>query len=461
MTISNTTIRSSDNGNGVTTAFSVTFPFYEDTDLTVVLVDTSDVEAAQTITTEYTVSGGAGSTGTVTMVTPPASGERLVIYRASPLTQDADYPEGDPFPAATHEAALDRLTMQNQEQSDKLGRALTLSESTEIAGDVSIEEPIAGRGLKWNSAGDGIENTDNDLDALGASVSADATQTALDRLATAADLVLTNADVVSAGNSESQAAASATAAALSASSNWASTIQNKSNLDSPIAPVLLDDGTIFVCDTTSGAITINLPSVVTVGEGYRIGIINGSGLNDITINRDGTDTIVGLTSFTLTDDTQYIGLAADDSTPDNWIIIAQSAVQAGNGLTKTGATISLSGGVLIDADGNLYRMGANVITDATTALTLSTIHNGSIIRMTNAAANIVTLPQTSTEALPVGFQCTIVQAGAGATTIHYEGTDTINGASTDILLTAQRSGSFVYKAVAGTPNEYEVLGAFA
>ncbi len=194
MTISNNTIRLSTNGDGVTTVFPVSFPFYEESDLVVVLIASDDTEAVQTLTTDYTVSGGAGSTGTITMVTAPAAGERLVRYRVSPLTQETDYAEGDAFPADSHEAALDRLTMQNQEQADKLARIPALSESTEVSGALSMEEPVAGRGLKWNTTADGIINTDADWDVLGTSVIADAAQVALDKIATAADVVSTNAD---------------------------------------------------------------------------------------------------------------------------------------------------------------------------------------------------------------------------------------------------------------------------
>ena len=77
--------------NGSTTAFAVTWPFFETDDLVVILISSDGSEAVQTITTEYTVSGGTDSdglpaTGTVTMVTAPAVGQQLRIERAT----DAD-----------------------------------------------------------------------------------------------------------------------------------------------------------------------------------------------------------------------------------------------------------------------------------------------------------------------------------------------------------------------------------
>ena len=66
-------------GNGVTTVFPTTFIFDSASDLVVVLTDTNGVDTTQTITTHYTVTGGAGSTGTVTMLTAPATGQYLTI----------------------------------------------------------------------------------------------------------------------------------------------------------------------------------------------------------------------------------------------------------------------------------------------------------------------------------------------------------------------------------------------
>ena len=103
------------NGNGSTTAFSTSFVFLESGDLVVTLIDSGGTETVQTIITEYTVSGGSGSAGTVTMVTAPASGEQLRIERATAKTQLTDYIENDSFPAESHEAALDRLTLIAQE----------------------------------------------------------------------------------------------------------------------------------------------------------------------------------------------------------------------------------------------------------------------------------------------------------------------------------------------------------
>ena len=58
------------------------------------------------------------------MLVAPASGTRLVIYRNTPITQETDYISGDPFPAETHEQALDRLTMIAQEIGSDADRSI-------------------------------------------------------------------------------------------------------------------------------------------------------------------------------------------------------------------------------------------------------------------------------------------------------------------------------------------------
>src|SRR5688572_27615014 len=77
------------NGNGSTTAFSVTFQFFTGSLVVVAIVD--DTEIAKTISTHYTVSGGTDAnglpaTGTLTMLVAPATGTQLRIERNTTKT---------------------------------------------------------------------------------------------------------------------------------------------------------------------------------------------------------------------------------------------------------------------------------------------------------------------------------------------------------------------------------------
>lgn len=159
MTVSSETNKASYDGNDSTTDFSTGFVFLEDSHVLVTLVnDTTGVETPQTITTHYTLTGaGTGSAGTVTMLTAPATGETLIVSRNIPLTQGADYVENDPFPAATHEEGLDKLTMIAQQQQEELDRSLRFPLSVDSGVSNEIPTPTADYYLKFNSAGTAIE----------------------------------------------------------------------------------------------------------------------------------------------------------------------------------------------------------------------------------------------------------------------------------------------------------------
>ena len=120
------------NGNSSTTAFSVTWPFFTGS-LVVTAIDADGVETVKTITTHYTVSGGTDAnglpaTGTVTMLTAPATGTTLRIARVTPRTQATVFLNGDAFPAKAVEAIADRLMLITQETA--------AGGSDEITGDV-------------------------------------------------------------------------------------------------------------------------------------------------------------------------------------------------------------------------------------------------------------------------------------------------------------------------------------
>ena len=135
MTVSSTTTKNSYSGNGSTTVFAYTFKIFDEDDVAVVLRNnTTGAESTQTITTHYSVSGvGDAGGGNITFVTAPTSSQTVVLLRATPLTQLTDYTPNDPFPAETHEEALDKLTFITQELQEEVGRSLKLSQTNTIA----------------------------------------------------------------------------------------------------------------------------------------------------------------------------------------------------------------------------------------------------------------------------------------------------------------------------------------
>lgn len=160
MTLSSTETKTIYGGNGSTASFAIPFMFMRDEDIEVVLTDIEGLESVQTISTDYQLSGEGEQTGGVcTMNIPPEGGQTLVIRRSPAIVQEVDYVENDAFPAATHEAALDKLTMICQALTERLDRTITFRVSSAVTG-VELPEPDAGRVLAWNEGGDNLSNRD-------------------------------------------------------------------------------------------------------------------------------------------------------------------------------------------------------------------------------------------------------------------------------------------------------------
>ena len=160
MTVASTTSKVTYAGNGSTTSFTVPFYFLANTHLKVILRSAAGIETTKTLTTDYTVSGvGSPSGGTITMLVAPASGETLAILRNVPYTQETDYQSNDPFPAQTHEQALDKLTMETQQLAEQANRALTLPASL-AGGNTELPAPVSNNLIGWNSDLTGLQNVD-------------------------------------------------------------------------------------------------------------------------------------------------------------------------------------------------------------------------------------------------------------------------------------------------------------
>jgi len=175
MTVSSTTSRNEYNGNGGTDTFSYTFRIL-DQDHIAVYVD----DVLQTLTTDYIVSGVGGTGGgDIEFVTPPPTGTANVIFlRSVPLTQETDYVENDPFPAESHEDALDKLTMIVQQQQEQIDRTIVLPPTSTVS-NLSLPVPDAGKALLWNVTEDSLENSTDDFNLIVTNATAQANAAAV------------------------------------------------------------------------------------------------------------------------------------------------------------------------------------------------------------------------------------------------------------------------------------------
>lgn len=129
MTIASQTSRITYTGDGVTTAFAVPFYFQANSDIVVYLQNTTGSATLQIFGTNYGLTGATLSAGgTCTFVTAPASGYLISIYRDPPMTQTTSYNNNDPFPAKSHELALDKTATIDQRTRDLVSRSLHLTD---------------------------------------------------------------------------------------------------------------------------------------------------------------------------------------------------------------------------------------------------------------------------------------------------------------------------------------------
>jgi len=107
---------------GVTqTSFAVPFEFFDDTDLNV-YVD----ETLQTITTNYTVTGGSGSTGTITMTVTGA--KTVIITRDTTIERTTDFTAGVDINRAALNTQLDTLTAIAADNKDLSERGIRIKD---------------------------------------------------------------------------------------------------------------------------------------------------------------------------------------------------------------------------------------------------------------------------------------------------------------------------------------------
>ena len=185
MTISTEAIKSSVfAGNGSTVAFAITFKTFSQSDLTVTLTSAAGVEAVKTLTTHYTVSLNANQDnspgGTVTMGTPPASGEKLVIANEPEYTQSSDIVNGGGFFPNVIEDMVDRNTILSRRAQELTSRSIQIpiSDSTGTTVALPTETLRASKAIVFDSSGNVGVSVDNYVDQTAASAASAASASA-------------------------------------------------------------------------------------------------------------------------------------------------------------------------------------------------------------------------------------------------------------------------------------------
>ena len=166
MTVSYEDVAVSNNASGSDSSFAIgNITFTDNADIDVYIRDVGEsppTEVLKTLTTHYYLTDSAGNqTNPATHVkfdtsaghTLPASDQKVVIKRKILATQSTDYAAGDAFPADSHEAALDKLTLLIQQMQEQINRTWLFPETYLRDTPYQMPEPGNNAVIRWNSDG--------------------------------------------------------------------------------------------------------------------------------------------------------------------------------------------------------------------------------------------------------------------------------------------------------------------
>ena len=376
MTVSTTTIKNSYSGNGSATAFNYTFKIFASAELKVYIRTEADgTETLKTVTTHYTVSGigdTGGGTVTFTAGNVPTSAQQVLLTRDSPLTQSTDYVENDPFPASSHEDALDKLTHQMQEQQEELDRSFKVSKTVTDLTSSEVVDDAATRASKLLG-----------FSANGASFAYFSNP--------ATDVELTSiASLTSAANKMIRYTGSGTADLIDfldqddMSGNSASAVPSQQSVVAYVAAQITAEDLDVTSD--SGTIAIDLNSeTLTVAGGT--GLASAATSNTVTLNIDstvatlaGTQTLTNktLNSPKINDTTAITSTGAELNILDG-VTSTAAELNILDGVTSTAAELNILDGVTSTAAELNILDGATVVVGEINALDIGATAIGTAV----------------------------------------------------------------------------------
>lgn len=464
-------------GTGSPGPFPFNFKLYATTHLRVVKT-VDGVDTVLAINTDYVVSIAADFNSATILLVDDLEGdgtaensEQLTLVRNPPISQLTQWPRNDPFPSETHERAADLAVMLIDRLNEQLGRSLLLPESSDASG-LTIPDPEALKVLRWNAAGDALENASvtEIPDAFPAFGAPEARKTVVvNKAGDGLELIdrLRNVDgaLTTSGSLNAYAVATAdvfTSYAqvnrITAKLNFTNTGACTLNVDTLGARAIKKpDGT----DPNSGELTNgSIRDFVNDGTNFQVLTIGGTPPDAVRLN---TNMVANLGALPVGDgaggaNSRFRELAAG---ANGTILEADSAV--------ANVGVKWGNGGLIPRD----------IADITAGDTVVLADRRKLI---DIASGTGTLAFTAAATLGAQFSCIIRNKGTGNVTLDPNGAELIDGLSswvlypggaimvtctgtafTSVLLTAMRvqfdaSGTFTRPGV-GTTFDVEAIGA--
>ena len=91
-------------------------------------------------------------------------GDLITIYRETPIDQQAEFPQTAKFSSQKITEALDKLTLQQQEQQDDITRCLKLAKNVPDGFETSLPSPVGKNYIRWSDDGSQLINYDLEAD---------------------------------------------------------------------------------------------------------------------------------------------------------------------------------------------------------------------------------------------------------------------------------------------------------
>ena len=154
------------------------FEIFADADLKVYINDT-----LKTLTTHYTVAGaGESGGGSITFTggnAPSSSSDVITIQRDLAVSRTTDFATSGSFQIDSLNTEFDKLTAKVAQQEFNIRRSPLLKATTVDANlDQTFPEPVAHKGVKWNSSANALETVHLDFSAAVSTVPAGSPATA-------------------------------------------------------------------------------------------------------------------------------------------------------------------------------------------------------------------------------------------------------------------------------------------
>ena len=324
-------------GDGIVLTFQYKFRIIVETEVEVLLVNQTTGNVTEPIlNTDYTVTGvGNDNGGNIVFVVPPPTGTNAVFIRDLPETQQTVYPVNGPFPAKTHETALDRAVMLIQKLTERVGRTLRFVKGDDAAGtELPIAEVRKGKFLGFDATtGDPIAQT---VVGLGSNKN---TWLTLTNYLTS-DLVKIGSDVSSVEFNVYVATTQHTSGVFLTdlgAGKWKLLVDIQGGMTATNRTV------ISAADTTAGF----LDDKIVGGDSITTTILNPAGDEDLEIKVDIQDITEGLQGVTASN-TQLRARSTTKIITSNQVGLVPIATS-----TSTGANISITG---MNTDFKMYKL---------------------------------------------------------------------------------------------------------